>query len=180
MSGTWIQTFGGRRLEPLSPRAEDLAVEDIAHALSLLCRFNGHCRAFYSVAEHSVRVARILPPELALWGLLHDAGEAYLGDIPRPAKRQLPAYVAAEEALMAVVARRFGLAWPMPPAVAEADTRLLATEARDLMGPGVEAWGLTVAPLEATIEPWPARVAEAKYLSTFRALTDRGAGSAAP
>ncbi|MBF0612521.1 MAG: hypothetical protein HQL55_15470, partial [Magnetococcales bacterium] len=77
----WIQTFTGRQFWPLAPVLEHIHVQDIAHALSLLCRFNGHCQKFYSVAEHSLHVATILPPELAGWGLLHDASEAYLADL---------------------------------------------------------------------------------------------------
>jgi len=76
---SWIQTFTGRRFRPRNPAPDDFDIRDVAHALSLLCRFNGHCRVFYSVAEHSVRVSRICPPPAALWGLLHDLGEAYIG-----------------------------------------------------------------------------------------------------
>ena len=119
----WIQTYTGRRFHPLAPRADELDLVDIAHALSLNCRFNGHCRCFYSVAEHCVRVADILPPELALWGLLHDAAEAYLADVPRPAKQQMPQFVAAEDRLLRVIVEHFGLSWPMPDPLAGTTTR---------------------------------------------------------
>ena len=85
--GDWIQTMSGVIFYPLDPRPEEIRIEDIAHALSHQCRFAGHCREFYSVAEHSVRVSRELPQEFMLWGLLHDASEAYLVDLPRPIKR---------------------------------------------------------------------------------------------
>src|SRR5271165_7548492 len=85
--GDWIQTYTGRVMYPLDPRPEEINIIDIAHALSNLCRFTGHVRTFYSVAEHSVRVSQHCDPKDALWGLLHDASEAYLADMSRPMKR---------------------------------------------------------------------------------------------
>lgn len=167
----WIQTYTGKAFDPLHPEAEALDVVDVAHSLALQCRFNGHCRVFYSVAEHSVRVSLAVPPGLALWGLLHDATEAYVGDLPRPIKHRLPDYQAAEERLMRLVAERFGLVWPMPPEVVEADTRLLATEARDLMAPPPAPWGIGVGPLPERIVPWPAEEAERAFLARYAELT---------
>ena len=83
---SWIQTYTGRKVYPLELTADQVCVEDVAHALSLKCRFAGHCRRFYSVADHSLRVAAILPPPLRLAGLLHDAAEAYLPDVAGPIK----------------------------------------------------------------------------------------------
>ena len=154
----------------MRPRESDVDIRDIAHALSLLCRFNGHCRVFYSVAEHSVRVAQQLPPSLALWGLLHDAAEAYLTDLPRPIKRQIPEFRTMEDALLRVVAERFELTWPMPEPVAQADNELLATEARDLMAPPPASWGLECQPVATSIEPWPAETAERSFLESFERL----------
>ena len=171
---SWIQTYTGRQFFPLDPSPEALDVRDVAHALSLQCRFNGHCLAYYSVAEHSVRVSRVVPAELALWGLLHDATEAYVGDLPRPIKQQLPAYRQAEEELMRVIAERFGLSWPMPAAVVEADTVLLATAARDLMAPPPAPWGLGVEPLPERIVPWEAERAEREYLACYEELAGGG------
>ena len=167
---SWIQTYGGRAFYPLDPDPDGLDPADIAHSLALQCRFNGHCRVFYSVAEHSVRVSHAVPPDLALWGLLHDATEAYVGDLPRPIKQQLPQYRQAENDLMRVVADRFGLVWPMPQAVLEADTRLLATEARDLMAPPPEDWGRGVDPLPERIDPLPAEKAEQAFLARYAEL----------
>jgi len=169
----WIQTCSGRAFRPLDPDPAGLDIRDIAHSLALQCRFNGHCRAFYSVAEHSVRVSRAVPPEHALWGLLHDATEAYLSDLPRPIKVQLPGYRAAEDRLMAFVAAHFGLPWPMPAAVHEADHVLLATEQRDLMGPPPAPWGLPAAPLPERIVPLPWEAAERAFLARFAELTGR-------
>lgn len=128
-----IYTFTGRRFWPLQPKAEEVALQDIAHALSNICRFTGHTNHFYSVAQHSVLVSRTVPAEFALWGLLHDASEAYLADISRPVKQQMPFYQEAERRLEKVIASAFGLPWPMPAAVKEVDTRMLMTEKRDVL-----------------------------------------------
>src|ERR1019366_6268112 len=79
-----IRTYTGILFDFEEPEASPIRIEDIAHALSLLCRFAGHCKEFYSVAEHSVRVSYACPEEHALWGLMHDASEAYCVDVPRP------------------------------------------------------------------------------------------------
>jgi hypothetical protein len=118
-----ITTFSGMRFWPLIPNPADIRIEDIAHALSNQCRFAGHSREFYSVAEHSVRVSQHCRPEDALWGLLHDASEAYLSDVPAPLK-ELPAfeaYRAAERSLQGTIAVRFGLSTEQPRSVTEAD-----------------------------------------------------------
>ncbi len=168
---TWIQTYSGKQFFPLDPRIDDIDIRDIAHALSLQCRFNGHCRTFYSVAEHSVRVSEHVPPRLARWGLLHDAAEAYLSDLPRPVKQQIESYVAMEERLLRLIAERFELSWPIPETVLEVDTRLLATEARDLMGAPPQPWDLDgLSPLSEPIEPWPAAKAEQRFSQRFEEL----------
>lgn len=89
MGNEWIQTFTGKKVFPLDIRAQQICIQDIAHALSLKCRFGGHCRTFYSVAEHSIRVSRIVPKHLKLIALLHDAAEAYLPDVCAPIKSLL-------------------------------------------------------------------------------------------
>jgi hypothetical protein len=168
---SWIQTYTGRKFFPLEPRPEDIDVRDVAHSLAMQCRFNGHCRPFYSVAEHSVRASRILEGRDRLWGLLHDAAEAYISDLPRPLKATAPAFRAAEDRLLEVIVTRFGLPWPMPAAVADADDVMLATEMRDLMAPTPEPWGLAAAPLAETIVPVGHDEAERLFLARFAALT---------
>ena len=170
----WIQTYSGRQFFPLEPRIEDVDIRDIAHALSLLCRFNGHSRVFYSVAEHSVRVSRALAGPVAAWGLLHDAAEAYLSDIPTPIKRRLPEFGAAEDRLLRVIVESFGLSWPMPPDVDEADRRALATEARDLMDLPPRDWGLDALPFAEAIRPWSPVEAEDAFLLAFNRLEREG------
>lgn len=187
-----MQTIGGRAFYPLDPRPEDLDIDDIAHALSMVCRFGGHCRKFYSVAEHSVRVADAVRAEGtrrdAFHALLHDASEAYLGDIVWPLKQadEMRGYKAIERALEACIAKRFGLADAQPEIVKRFDLVLLSTEKRDLMnsGPGREdgasreanaareklgAWHSDAfAPLPLPIEPWRPSLARAAFLNRFR------------
>lgn len=167
----WIQTFTGAHFHPFRAQPGEIRIEDIAHALSLQCRFNGHCRHFYSVAEHSVRVSEALPHELALWGLLHDAAEAYVSDLPRPLKDFLPQFRELEDRVLRLIIKTFGLTWPMPPEVDHADLRLLATECRDLMAIDPRQWDLTINPLPARIQPLSPRDAEEAFLRRFRSLT---------
>lgn len=136
----YIETYTGRKFYPLAPRGEDINILDIAHALSNVCRYTGHIRTFYSVAEHCLNVAAVLPDRFKLEGLLHDASEAYIADIAGPIKPFLPDYMAAEKRLEAVLRERFGLPAEMSPEVHEADMRMLVTEARDLGMSWWEEW----------------------------------------
>ncbi|WP_180897149.1 phosphohydrolase [Martelella soudanensis] len=145
--GDWMQTYTGRQFWPMDPRPEDVAIEDIAHALSHQCRYAGHCRRFYSVAEHSILVSSQLPPELRLWGLLHDASEAYLVDVPRPVKPYLTGYREAEDRVMRAICERFDLPPEMPAAVKRVDNAILADEKAALMGPEPAEWHLPEPPL---------------------------------
>ena len=140
---SWIQTYTGKKFDLFRCVAEDVCIEDIAHALSMQCRFVGHCKKFYSVAEHSVWVSRLCQPENAMWGLLHDAAEAYLGDVSRPLKQNetMIAYRNAEAKVMELVCRRFGLFLEEPKDVKLADSSMLAFEARNLFRtPPVDDW----------------------------------------
>jgi flavin-dependent thymidylate synthase len=103
-SGDWMQTYSGGRFYPGDPRIEQIELTDIARALSRICRYAGHCEQFYSVAQHSVYVSGMVPPEHALCALMHDATEAYLVDIPRPLKRMLAGYTVLEDRLWRVIA----------------------------------------------------------------------------
>jgi hypothetical protein len=175
--GTSIETFSGRQMEPLNPKIEDIAVEDIAHALSMQCRFTGHTRLFYSVAEHCVRVsilaAQFGRPEDALWGLLHDASEAYLHDIASPIKHQpeFALYREAEKVLEELIFERYGLHGPRPQVIKKADLILLATEARDLMPMKNQPKYGPEVPLSGRIKPWSPRKANLEYLNRFHELT---------
>lgn len=112
--GDWIQTYTGGRFWPLDPNPEEIDIIDIAHSLSLLCRYTGHCINFYSVGEHSLHISKEIwkdtrDENLALWGLLHDAPEAYTNDCARPLKRNWPAWKIMEKKIMDAVCTKFDL-----------------------------------------------------------------------
>ena len=172
--GAWIQTYTGKQFWPMDPRPEEIDIRDIAHSLAMQCRFNGHCERFYSVAEHSIHVFRLVTPMLvrvntSMWGLLHDAAEAYLSDIPRPIKGHMMLYRELEFNLMAVIAERFGLEGEIPECVVEADNQMLATEAKHLMKPPAADWGPLPEPLDEKSHIWclTSKVAESQFLRTF-------------
>jgi hypothetical protein len=109
---TWIQTYTGVKFDVLNPRVEDVDVLDIARGLALTCRYNGQtAHGYYSVAEHSVLVSRHVNPEYAREALMHDAAEAYVGDVVRPLKRlpEMRGYVEVEARIERVIAEKFGL-----------------------------------------------------------------------
>jgi 5'-deoxynucleotidase YfbR-like HD superfamily hydrolase len=177
--GDWIQTYSGLSMFPLDPIPEEIAIEDIAHALSNLCRFTGHVRSFYSVAEHSVRVSWACEIEHALWGLLHDASEAYLSDISSPMKRSSQfgkLYMQAEANLMRVICLKFNLELAMPTNVKACDARMLATERRDLLGPCNRKWRAidSWAPYDGRIIPQSPEMAKQLFLTRFQQLTKAG------
>lgn len=169
--GGWILTHSGTPFFPLSPRVEEVKIMDIAHALSMTCRFNGHCNEFYSVAEHSWRMSFIVPPAHALWALLHDASEAYIADVTRPIKPLLTNYQQIETKLMEVIAQKFGLVWPMPDCIAAADLVMLHTEKRDLLIPTDYEWSTTCESLlPDPIVPMSSRQARDLFLGRFTTL----------
>lgn len=172
-AGDWMQTYTGKAFWPLDPRIEDLDPRDIAHALSLLCRYGGHVKRFYSVAEHCVLMSRAVAPEHALWALLHDAAEAYVVDVPRPLKLSMPDYRAAEAAIMDVICERFGLHRHEPKAVKDADNAILNDEREALMAPPPLPWRAIeqVPRLGVTIRCWAPTVAEYEYARRLQELT---------
>lgn len=109
MNDSFIVTYTGRKVYPLDLKVEDICLEDIAHALSNKCRFTGHTSKFYSVAEHSVLVARQVKGFTKLWGLLHDAAEAYLPDIATRIKPNFPLIIEAENNILDKVQQKYGL-----------------------------------------------------------------------
>jgi 5'-deoxynucleotidase YfbR-like HD superfamily hydrolase len=188
--GDWMQTWTGRRFYPASPEAADVDIRDIAHSLGMLCRYAGHVDRFYSVAEHCVKMSQAIDPEHALEALLHDATEAYVVDVPRPLKVQLPDYQAIERKVQLAVWDAFGLPVvvvpiqtssrvverrdPVESAVVKMfDTRILLDERAALMSATREAWGVdSYEPLGVEIEGWHPARAGAEYLARFHELTD--------
>jgi 5'-deoxynucleotidase YfbR-like HD superfamily hydrolase len=122
-----IRTYTGKYLNLKNPNPEDIVIEDIAHALSQIPRFGGHLRYFYSVAQHSIFVSDICR-NYPLDGLLHDASEAYLGDVTSPLKKLLPDYKIVEERLNQVIAKKFNITFPFVEEVVEADKKELEFE----------------------------------------------------
>lgn len=131
--GPHVETYSGRPFYIFNPKKKDIFYQDIAHGLSLLCRYNGATRKFYSVAEHSINVSYAVPKEDALWGLLHDAAEAYIGDMVRPLKKHIPEFSRIEDDILKAVAEKYGLPEDIPKSVIEADTRILFDEREYLM-----------------------------------------------
>lgn len=162
----WMQTHTGRRFYPLAPNPADICIEDIAHALSNLCRFGGHVREFYSVAQHSVIVANLLPAQLKLAGLLHDATEAYIVDIPRPLKQVLPEYKVIEFRLSEIICDVFDVDFS-DPEIKTADNVALMTEARDLLTVPPVGWNIPEQPMSRRITPMCPEEAEYYFLSAF-------------
>ena len=177
MSGTWFQTYHSGIFDFAAPSAEHLSLEVIAHALSMQCRYNGHCERFYSVAEHSVHVmARVAELRPLDWtarrvALLHDASEAVLGDIPSPLKRTgtFDEYRRLEREVQGMILDKFlGFVTPadeIRAAVKLADMELLATEKAQIMAAEPRDWGLLPDPLDVTIFGWAPPTAEAEFLA---------------
>mgnify|MGYP001554442680 CR=1 FL=1 len=173
--GKWMQTVSGRAFWPLDPHPEEIDIEDIAHALGHMCRYGGHSSRFYSVAEHSTLVSYFVPPEHALAGLMHDATEAYLVDVPRPIKHNLPTYREIEGQLWAVIAVRFGLPLELPQAVHDADVAVLFAEQKALMKPSpLPDWGMGLTtPIDASsahVVGWNPMTAKHDFLRRFHHL----------
>lgn len=171
--GDWMQTFTGQKFYSLDPRPEEVVPEDIAHALGFLCRFGGHSTHFYSVAEHCVLMSYAVEPKNALWALLHDATEAYVGDMVRPLKRHMPAFCEVEDEVMAAICTRFGLDPTFPEEVHDADNRILVNERKAVMVNTSHDWytdGLE--PLPVSIAGWYPKLAEQNYLYRLNELLE--------
>lgn len=183
----WLQTRHGRRFRILDPHPDDFDIEDIAHALANQCRFTGRTTKFYSVAEHSVRVARLAEKhaharlhaewpnvftveEITYAALMHDASDAYIMDMPRPVKYlpEFKAYRDVEHNLMHDIAEVFRFRFPKPEIVHWADNVLMASEARDLYPFVIDDWHLKYAPLlDHEIRPWSPAKAKREFLKMF-------------
>lgn len=174
----WMSTASGTRFDLTDPKPQDVHLTDIAHALSHLCRWTGHTWELYSVAQHSVLVAEHVPDRLKPLALLHDAHEAYLGDLSRPVRDCLTRGRGEFQALKAwidrAIFRRFGLDWPCHAdfrTIKVADDRALATEARDLVNTDGEPWWEAIAkPFPSTLAGARPRVARAAFLDYAKLL----------
>jgi uncharacterized protein len=175
----WFQTASGKKIAVDCPDPAVVDIADIAIALSRICRFGGHLRSdieHYSVAQHSLLVSEIVPSHLRFPALLHDAAEAYLGDVVRPLKLLLPDYVVIEKAWELAIGEHFGLGSQlsdMDPAIKDADDTVLNTERRDLLEVG-PASGLIIrglSPMVERIVPMSIRQARWSFAERFWELT---------
>lgn len=177
---SWFTLASGRRFRPFDPRPEDIEIEDIAIALSNICRFSGHCHRFYSVAEHSVHCSEVVPPEFAFAALMHDTTEAYVGDMIRPIKKFDPIFSDIEEGVWNAICQKYRLPLELPSIVKWADDAVLKAEARDLLSPFGEPKfdqivaeapeGLHIFSLDRGIEPWSSNEAHSRFLQRFYEL----------
>lgn len=171
----WIETYSGKKFHLLDPQPDEVCIEDIAHALAMMPRFCGHTQRFYSVAEHSIHVSQTCESQDALWGLLHDASEAYIADLSRPVKHCTPVgppYLEVEARIMAAVAAKFGLPEKMPPSVKHADTVLLFAEKEKLMF-GLDwgdKWGEPPMKFNGTLWCLASPDAESFFMEIFKGL----------
>jgi hypothetical protein len=195
MSDAWIQTFTGKKFYPFAPNAADVCIEDIAHALAYTCRFGGHCKKYYSVAEHSIAVMSLMPPVrmLQLAALLHDAPEAYVGDTLHPIKSQIRVTGLSkrvgdvrpmkeiESMLHGVILSGLGLphlsAYDEHDMIKQADTMLLLAEAKVLMGKLPEPWKMEKFVMAIPFVPMLLQpdAAEKMFLEHYYALTKEAA-----
>lgn len=176
-----MQTFTGKMLDVFDPDPADVDIFDIAHHLALMTRFHGACNQFYSIAQHSVLCCgraddfQYLQPreDLALVLLMHDAAEAYVGDIVRPIKRGVPEFAAIEKRVMSAINQRFDLPrvadnYGFEGVVKQVDNRMLVTEKLQLMPSNVR-WAVEdeFEPYDLEFESWSPRAAELLFLSYF-------------
>lgn len=169
---TWILTFTGKRFDLFEPTPDMICPHDIAQALGTIARFNGHTRDHYTVAQHSVLVSRLVPKEYELVALLHDATEAYIGDMVRPLKQHMPAFCEVEARIWSAICQRFELDEELPECVKHADLVALATERRDLMPEHPASWECLegIEPLKARIDLWSPHVARWHFHQRLQGL----------
>ncbi|MHC0464558.1 HD family hydrolase [Kosakonia cowanii] len=175
MKETFIRTFTGKRFDYLTATVDDIDIEDIANALSNVCRFNGHLPEFYSVAQHSVLCSLIVPVEHAFEALMHDAAEAYVQDIPAPLKALLPDYRRIEDQVDDLIRNKFGLPAEHTPVIKYADLTMLATERRDLDIDDGTTWEIleNIPPTDLIqINPLRAGQAYALFMKRFNELLE--------
>ena len=173
--GPWMQGYSGRSLWPLDLREEDICPFEIAHSISMQCRYGGHCIRFLSVAEHCCLMSDVAPKGVKLTALMHDAGETYLSDVPKPLKPSLLNYYDIERSIDRPIARKYGLVWDehegWSPIVQELDVRILLDERNQNMGPSPrppgDGWPDHVEPLGVTLQYWTPEEAEKEWLDRF-------------
>ncbi|MDK4215873.1 HD family hydrolase [Pantoea agglomerans] len=171
----WICTNSRKSFNFIDPEPEQICIEDIACALSNICRFTGHLDEFYSVAQHSVLCSTVVPQKYAFEALMHDAAEAYCNDIAAPLKSILPDYKAVEARIDLAVRHRFNIPVRMSECVKHADLVLLATERRDFDMDDGTVWPIleNIEPAHFLITPLNPRQARVLFITRFNELWEQ-------
>jgi hypothetical protein len=175
-AGNYFETYTGIKFYPLDPKPVEICIEDIAHALSNICRYNGHSKFFYSVAQHCVLchdlAALYFEGNIPLYCLLHDAAEAYICDLPRPVKTEINGYKAIEETLEVIILSAYGL-YPVPPyiqhQVKAIDDQVLHMEAEVLLNR--TGWAVNPVRQKFEIHQWAPEYAEKAFRDAFNTYT---------
>lgn len=187
--GNWLQTYTGKRVYPLSLTSDQIDIIDIAHSLSLTCRFNGHVREFYSVAQHCYLMSQIVPKEYAFAALMHDACETYTSDIPHPIKSQVHVAVIDtktelgillwdewETGILKIIFNKYGIPIDYLDKIKEPDRRLCVTEEVALFDSVTDEELIMWPPYKnVDIVSCPARSAEIMFLDRFKELNKQNA-----
>jgi uncharacterized protein len=166
-----IMLQSGSIFDLKEPETSEINIEDIAHGLAHTCRFAGQCKAFYSVAEHSVLVSKVVP-EAGLAALLHDAAEAFVGDMTRPLKQLLPEFAKIEKKIERAIFQRFEIEWPPPSSIKAADYSVMAAEQVTLMPPGTNEWlsAANISPANVVIRYLDPKAAKTLFLDRYAEL----------
>lgn len=190
MSDTeWIQTISGKKFTLVDPSPESIDIFDIAHSLGNQCRYAGHVTRFYSVAEHSVLLSEIVDPGngnplVSLAALLHDAEEAYTGDINQPLKSLVPYFKKLADRIRRAIFDKFEIPWRILTAdawtlIKQTENRLILTEREVLLAEPPEKWILDFMDLKRfnkrIIKSWDPRTATEKFIFRFYSLWSPGA-----
>lgn len=168
--GDWMQTFTGRRFYPLAAQPEDVDIVDIAHHLSMVCRYGGATKFHYSVAQHSILMAQVAPQEHKLRALLHDAPEAYVGDMIRPIKkdRELSPFRDIERGVELAICNALKLEYPIANSVVhDLDTRILLDEREQVMTHTEDDWQVRGDPIGVTIDEWKPAYTRQRFLRAY-------------
>jgi hypothetical protein len=171
MNSTSISLLNGGFFDYEAPERSRYSIEDIARGLSHTARFSGQTNRVYTVAQHSVLVSKLVPPEHALEGLLHDGTEAFLCDVPSPLKRMLPGYVELEKRAEADMCKRFGMKFPFHPSIKEADIRVFLAERRDMQPCVKEVCYEGYEPYRNKIIAWDSHMSYTYFMRRFKELT---------
>jgi len=167
--GPTILLRSGNYFDFEAPWDSQFTIDDIAHGLSLTCRFGGQCSRFYSVAQHSVHVSQLVPAADAFAALMHDAPEAFIHDITKPLKGMLPEYKKIEDRVEAAIFTRFGVTLPLPASVKEADLVMLSSEQSQLMNYH-DDWVDRRTPIKGVIPKMTPKQSKEFFLQRFRQL----------